>query len=255
MRTQPDFRFGSKSAKMERFAALRDRGRCWLRTGHLECRFPEFNALAMAASTTIARVKVRAREIFSAIALVLLAFGANGEDRSVPKNRRSEVIASSGTTELRLQIEVEKLELCSGERCSAFACPGYGPDGAQGALFRFKTGVPWPGRPNVALIEYFQTGSGAVPSLLKITLSKRVAACEEVEPPSPSLKVPGDQEQLWGTYVLDRTGLLKFQAGSYKKGRADACHACPADTVIRCSWDLGETGFIPRTCEMSPRIP
>jgi len=115
----------------------------------------------------------------------------------------------------------------------------------------FREATPWPGRGNVALVEYLQSGTGAVPAFFKVTVSQRAARCRELEPPRPSKTLPEDEEELWGVYELYRDGHLECRAGGYKKSRTDAYRACRPDTVLRCSWTLGKAGFAPNGCELS----
>ncbi len=145
------------------------------------------------------------------------------------------------------------LELCPGERCSAFVCPGYGE--RDEIRYFFHEAVPWPGHGNVALVQYVQAGTGAIPAFLKVTVSKGRARCQDVRPPEPSKHLAEDEELLWAVYMLHRDGHLDYRAGGYKKGRTDACHACRPDAVLQCSWELRRAGFAPEGCALSTPTP
>jgi hypothetical protein len=163
-----------------------------------------------------------------------------------------DVIAASGQIRLALRVSGtrSRLELCSGDHCTTFACPGYRESG-EIPLWMLEQAAAWPGQKNVALIQYVQTGSGSVPAFFKVTVSGKSARCQRLEPPEPGKYLPDDQDQLWGVYVLQADGHLDYRAGGFKKGRADACHACRPDTVLHCSWELTEAGFVPRGCDLS----
>jgi hypothetical protein len=118
-------------------------------------------------------------------------------------------------------------------------------------LWMLEQAVSWPAHKDVALIQYVQTGSGSIPAFFKVTVSQGSARCQRLEPPDPSKSLPDDEEQLWGVYSLLRDGRLDYRAGGFKKGRADACHACRPDTVLHCSWELSEAGFVPEGCDLS----
>ena len=168
------------------------------------------------------------------------------------------VIASSGRTRLRIKTSPLpsssdtklSLELCSGDRCSAFVSPGHGEN--DFLQYFFGQGAPWPGRGNVALVQYFQSGTGAISAFFKVTVSRGAARCHHLDPPERSKTLPKDEDQFWGVYQLHRDGRLEYRAGSYKKDRTDACRACRPDTVLQCSWDLREAGFVvAKGCELS----
>jgi hypothetical protein len=127
-------------------------------------------------------------------------------------------------------------------------CPGYSErDLIQ---YFFHEATPWPGHGRVVLVEYLQSGTGSIPAFFKVTVSRGAARCRTLEPPPPSKTLPTDEEQLWGVYVLHRDVHLEYRAGGYQKGRTDACRACRPDTILDCSWALGEAGFAPNGCEL-----
>jgi len=193
--------------------------------------------------------------------LMVLGQGPSAHPGDVQANQAGSVIASSGRTRLRIKVSprpgssdtTSSLELCSGDRCSAFVCPGYGENDLL--QYFFGQGARWPGRGNVALVEYFQSGTGSIPAFFQVTVSRGTARCRKLEPPVPSKTLPEDEDQLWGVYQLHRDGHLEYRAGGYKKGRTDACYACRADTVLLCSWDLREAGFVvAEGCEVATPI-
>jgi hypothetical protein len=167
------------------------------------------------------------------------------------------LVASSGQTRLWVKTSPRpessgtklSLELCSGDSCSDFVCPGYSEHSVL--QYFFFEAAPWPGHSNVALVEYLQSGTGSIPAFFKVTVSEGRARCRRREPPAPSKTLPDDEEQYWGVFDLHRDGRLEYRAGSYKKGRTDACRACRPDTVLRCSWNLTEAGFAANGCELS----
>jgi hypothetical protein len=189
-----------------------------------------------------------------AIGLIAVPVAITNPHQDTDGGQRSQILASSGQLRLTAVVATEKqrgLELCKKNGCSSFVCAGYDSRPPDGVDYYFHAASPWPGRQNVALIEYVQGGSGSIASFERVTLADGTATCETVEPPEPSKRLPDDEDQYWGVYDLDAAGHLEFRAGGSKKGRVDTCHACRPDTVLRCTWQLSKAGFVPKGCATS----
>jgi hypothetical protein len=164
------------------------------------------------------------------------------------------------------------LEECTGTSCRPFNCAHEAwegkphlpmpmttlPDGPElqptEALMFLDGYAPWPDRPDQALIQYREMGSGAIAHYFLLKLTAKGPTCADFTVPPPKEHAGPREEQLWGNYQLTADGGLEWSAGLYAKGDPHACRACPPKSVALCTWQLEPDGFRGGACQrMSPQ--